>query len=340
MHSLTESACQPEDIAKAVEFLRAGQLVAFPTETVYGLGADASSAEALRRLYQAKGRPTDHPVIVHLHHAEQVHDWAQDVPEVLDALSAKFWPGPLTVVLKRKPHVLNQVTGGQDTVAVRLPNHPVARQLLQAFDGGLAAPSANKFGRLSPTLAVDVRNEFKSEVAMVLDGGSCEVGIESTIIDLSGGTPKILRPGMITALDIESVLGVPLFAREAASRNVDETDEVRVPGSLPSHYAPETKLALCASGSMEPIVSAYLEQNKTVALFHHTPHTISGEKYGAKLHSSLAPSTAAAYAHVLYHALRELDAIGANLILVEEPPSGAEWAGVWDRLRRAAAENS
>jgi L-threonylcarbamoyladenylate synthase len=195
------------DIERAVALLRAGELVAFPTETVYGLGADAANPAAVAKIFAAKGRPQDHPLIVHLDGAAQLDAWARDIPAYAFELAEAFWPGPLTLILKRQPGVPDAVTGGQDTVGLRVPGHPLALELLRAFGGGLAAPSANRFGRISPTTARHVREELGEAVAMVLDGGPCQVGIESTILDCTGGAPRILRPGMVGAPALGRVLG-------------------------------------------------------------------------------------------------------------------------------------
>src|SRR4249919_832993 len=191
------------EIARAAAILRAGGLVAFPTETVYGLGADASSPAALGRMFAAKGRPSDHPVIVHLQAGEDLTHWARNIPVVAQQLADHFWPGPLTLVLRRAAGVLDAVTGGQETVGLRTPSHPIAQRLLKAFGGGIAAPSANRFGRVSPTTAQHVRDELGDALDLILDGGPCEVGIESTIVDLSTGTPVLLRPGRIGVAEIE-----------------------------------------------------------------------------------------------------------------------------------------
>jgi L-threonylcarbamoyladenylate synthase len=314
-------------IARAAELLRAGELVSFPTETVYGLGADASNPEALRRLYQAKGRPKDHPVIVHLSGADEVKQWAASVPASLDALARRFWPGPLTVVLPRAAHVLDQVTGGQATVAVRVPAHALALALLREFKGGLAAPSANRFGRLSPTCALDVEREFGDTVAMVLDGGACEVGIESTILDLSGQSPRILRPGMILIEQIEQVLGVSVEEPGMA-----EAPSARAPGTLPAHYAPTTPLLLLPSSSLMQKVDALVAKDKSIAVlsFRSPAPAVPPQNWHQ------ARPDAGDYAHELYAALRKLDVAGADFILVEEPPEEAPWTAILDRLRRAA----
>src|SRR5574341_279088 len=218
------------DIEQAVAVLRAGGLVAFPTETVYGLGADASNAAAVRKIFEAKRRPAAHPLIVHLADAVQLANWAREVPEHARRLARKFWPGPLTLILKRAPRVSDVVTGGQETVAVRVPLHPVSQQLLARFGSGVAAPSANRHGRVSATTAEHVRREFGAEVNCVLDGGEARIGIESAIVDLSGVRPVLLRPGWVTAAEIESVLGTRLAS--------PDTGAPRAPGTLPVHYAP------------------------------------------------------------------------------------------------------
>ncbi len=247
MSPWSESTCN-----RAVELLRAGELVAFPTETVYGLGADASNPDAVQRIFTAKGRPANHPVIVHLAHGSQLHEWARDIPEVAWRLIEQFWPGPLTLILKRASSVPDVVTGGQDTVGVRCPAHPVAHALLQAFlaaggSGALAAPSANRFGRISPTRAQHVADEFGHSVPMIIDGGECEVGIESTILDLSRAYPVILRPGHISAREIERVTGVPVYLPDGRYAGEQQTSEpnqsnndVAVPHRPPIHAVVST----------------------------------------------------------------------------------------------------
>ncbi len=329
------TSVEQEQISKACQLLRNGDLVAFPTETVYGLGADASNTASLRKLYAAKGRPTDHPVIVHLHSVDQIADWAKHVPECLELLAKNFWPGPLTVVLPKADHVSLLVTGGQDTVALRIPSHPVALQLLKAFGGGLAAPSANKFGRISPTRAEDVTQEFGDEVAMVLDGGACQVGIESTILDLSGDQLRILRPGMIEAADLQAVSGLEIVTMPA---NSGGSEAVRVPGALPSHYAPVTKVKLISSRDLETHVGKYLDRGTKLAVLTlsraQNRRFASSHLMLARIEAPLDPER---YAHDLYHSLRELDKVGADLIVVEEIPEEPHWSGIRDRLRRAAA---
>lgn len=310
-----------EDIARGAELLRAGRLVAFPTETVYGLGADASNPAALERIFAVKGRPRSHPLIVHLGNAQWLDEWAIDVPPSARALAARFWPGPLTLILKRAPHVPDAVTGGQDTIGLRVPSHPIAHALLDAFGRGIAAPSANRFGRVSPTTADHVRADLGHDVDLVIDGGPCAVGIESTIVDLSRGAPVVLRPGAIAADAV----------RDVARGDVGTSSgpAPRVPGALAAHYAPRTPLELVASGDLDGAVESRARRGALAVLAFERPHALSA-------HVELAPRDPAAYAQMLYATLRRLDALGVTAILVEAPPDEPAWAAVNDRLRRAA----
>ncbi|HEX2826269.1 MAG TPA: L-threonylcarbamoyladenylate synthase [Burkholderiales bacterium] len=316
------------DIAKAVKVLKSGGLVAFPTETVYGLGGDASNVDAVKKIYTAKGRPRNHPLIVHLARVEQVSQWAQVFTSTAQLLAERYWPGPLTLIVKRAPHVNDLVTGGQDTVALRVPSHPVARALLEAFGGGVAAPSANRYGRVSATTAEHVRAEFGNTIDCVLDGGATDVGIESTIVDVSGDAPALLRPGHITARDLEATLGRALAAPGAASP--------RAPGTLAKHYAPQTPLMVMEADLVLELASSMARQGQKVAVLARSAlqPVLSGLTWVA------APRDAAGYAHDLYANLRALDVAGCNAILVEQPPLEAEWAAVLDRLMRAAAGSS
>ncbi len=315
------------EIERAVALLRAGELVAFPTETVYGLGADAANPAAVAKIFAAKGRPADHPLIVHLPSAARLSRWAREVPSEAEKLAAAFWPGPLTLILKRQPNVPDAVTGGQDTVGLRVPNHPLALELLAAFEGGIAAPSANRFGRISPTTAAHVREELGERVPLVLDGGACPVGIESTILDLSRGAPVLLRPGAIGAADIARVLG---RAPEAAA---PQSDTPRVSGSLDAHYAPRTPLQLVSSDGLLFALRNALVAGEKVAVLAPTAQAISHDRVSWKQ----SPAEPAGFAHDLYASLRELDALGCVRILVQQPPAGEAWLAVNDRLRRAAA---
>ena len=313
-----------DPVRSAVEILKAGGLVAFPTETVYGLGADASNAAAVRRIFAAKGRPPDHPLIVHLASAWEMQKWSREVPVAADILAERFWPGPLTLILKRAPGVLDEVTGHQDTVGLRVPSHPLAQALLVAFAGGIAAPSANRFGRISPTTAQHVRDELGDKVDFVLDGGACPVGIESTIVDLSSGMPVLLRPGRIGVDDIESLLH--------AHVSLDHTGAPRASGMLGAHYAPRCPLLLVASSGLEVAAHEQQRAGRSVAVWARRPKppTTAASWY-------VAPSDPFAYAHQLYATLRAVDGSAHDLIIVESPPETPAWAAVRDRLQRAAA---
>jgi len=312
------------DIERAAEILRGGGLVAFPTETVYGLGGDAANPVAVRRIFQAKGRPADHPLIVHLKGMEDLEQWAREIPAAARKLAEHFWPGPLTLIFPRDPRVIDEVTGGQDTVGLRVPSHPVARQLLEAFGGGIAGPSANRFGRLSPTSAQHVREELGQAVDLVLEGGVCDVGIESTIIDLSSGKPVLLRPGHIGSADIEAVLGAPV-ARSG-------THTPRAPGTLAAHYAPSLPTMLVPAIDLDRVVREQATSGPVAVLARHLRPR---DSRAALWHS--AATDAHAYAHDLYALLRFLDRSGCRTIVVESPPERPEWEAVRDRLLRAAA---
>jgi len=307
---------------QAVAALRRGEAVGMPTETVYGLAADASSPAAVRRIFALKGRPADHPLIVHIADAGQLDAWAREVPDAARRLAAVYWPGPLTLILHKQPGVPDEVTGGQATVGLRCPAHPMALALLRAFGGGLAAPSANRFGHISPTTAAHVREEFGEAVPVVLDGGESEVGIESTILDLSGETPRILRPGRITRAEIEAVVGH--VAEGGAS------DSPRASGTLEAHYAPRTPLLMLPRAALQDEARQQETLGKRVAV-------LALSELPPSLQGRALPAEPIAYAHGLYAGLRAIDALGANLLLVERPPEGPAWLAVHDRLRRSAA---
>jgi L-threonylcarbamoyladenylate synthase len=310
----------PTSIQQAVLLLRQGRLVAFPTETVYGLGADARNPDAVRRIFEAKGRPSTHPLIVHLASEVQMGDWARDVPAWASALAQSFWPGPLTLILPRGSGVPDAVTGGQDSVGLRMPAHPVARELLLGFGGGIAAPSANRFGRVSATTALHVAEEFGDEVALVLDGGACRVGIESTIVDCTGDAARLLRPGGIAAEALEGVLGYPPLAASA--------DAPRASGTLASHYAPRTPTELQPPEALAARVAKLGERCGVIARTVRRPADFNGIWLEA-------PGDAESYARGLYARLRELDQAGLPAIVVEAPPRTPEWLAVNDRLQRA-----
>ena len=313
------------ELDKAVAILRRGGLVAFPTETVYGLGADAGNPAAIGKLYAAKGRPADHPVIVHLADMSQLALWTREITPVARTLARRFWPGPLTMILKRAPGVRDDVTGGQDTVGIRIPSHPIAHALLEKFGGGVAAPSANRFGRVSATLAEHVRLEFGAAVDHVFDGGRCEFGIESTIVDATGEAPVLLRPGHITARDIEQAAGAELGVPTARSP--------RAPGTLAAHYAPVTPLLIMENDLLLELAATLARQGKRVAVLARSARqpVLPGITWLA------APMDAQAYAHDLYANLRTLDAAQCDAIMVEQLPLLPAWAAVNDRLVRAAA---
>jgi L-threonylcarbamoyladenylate synthase len=322
-------------IAEAAALLRAGDIVGMPTETVYGLAADALDPQAVNKIFTAKGRPADHPLIVHLPSAEHLPQWAAAIPKDVIALARAFWPGPLTLILKRAPEVPDEVTGGQDTVGVRVPSHPVALALLRAFDGGLAAPSANRFGRISPTTAAHVREELGERVAMILDGGACAVGIESTILDFSRDVPEILRPGAIGPEDIARIIGRRPRVRGEIEQapSADAASPVpRVSGALAAHYAPRTPLRLIEPALLADEAAALAGEGSRVAvLAHSTP-----DPQDPRLTWRSLPAEPTAYAQGLYASLRALDAVGADFILIEALPGGPGWRAVADRLGRAA----
>ncbi|QEI05279.1 threonylcarbamoyl-AMP synthase [Pigmentiphaga aceris] len=344
----------PEAIAQAVSVLRAGGLVGFPSETVYGLGGDASQGDAVARIFAAKGRPNDHPVIVHVAPGADLTRWAREVPPLAQTLIDAFWPGPLTLVMARADGVLDAVTGGQDTVAVRCPSHPVAQALLVAFEGGLAGPSANRFGHVSPTTAQHVDGDFGSELTMILDGGPCQVGIESTIVDVTRDQPVLLRPGHISAQALEQALGQPVLTRaqaeaqiaarvqaeirndasgSSAAESADDAEQAalpRVSGALAAHYAPRTPLALVASDRLADVLAAEVAAGRRVGVWSVASLAPAG---GTWLQ---APTDPEAYAYELYAVLRRLDLLALDRLLIETPPAGPAWAGIHDRLGRAA----
>ncbi|GAB2766111.1 L-threonylcarbamoyladenylate synthase [Streptomyces bullii] len=313
------------DIEKAAGVLRAGGLVAFPTETVYGLGANAEDAAAVARVFQVKGRPPSHPLIVHIGGAQQLGDWVGDVPATARLLAECFWPGPLTLVLRRGRRVSLEATGGLETVAVRVPAHPVALALLSAFGGGVAAPSANRFGSVSPTTADHVRGELGDAVGFVLDGGPCEVGVESTIVDATGEIPSVLRPGGVTREDLEAVLSCPVA--------VHSTSRVRVPGQHPSHYAPRARVVLVEPEKVVAEAELAQELGHQVGVF--LPPSLADAP--VKAHAVVSvPSSMAAYARGLYGFLRDLDQQGCDLIVASLPVEEGLGLAIANRLRRAA----
>jgi L-threonylcarbamoyladenylate synthase len=311
-------------VQRAVELLRRGGLLGLPTETVYGLAADAENELAVRRIFAVKGRPSTHPLIVHLGSAEAVSGWVAELPSEAEALAAAFWPGPLTLVLPRSRRASDVVTGGQGTVAVRVPAHPVALAVLRAFGGGLAAPSANRFGQVSPTRAAHVIADLGGEVDLVLDGGPCSVGVESTIVDLSGGAPTLLRPGGVALEAVEDILHRRVSLQPA--------DEVRAPGMLPSHYAPRAGLVLATRAEAVARAEALVRDGRRVALCGPT----SLAPPAGVVHLP-APDEVALLARGLFELLRSVDAAAVDVAVVVVPGEAGLGLAVLDRLRRAAA---
>ena len=316
----------PDDLSKAARLLREGGLVAFPTETVYGLGADATNEAAVRKVYAVKGRPYDHPLIVHLAGAYQLELWARDVSPLAMKAARVCWPGPLTLVLKKQQHVSDVLTGGQDTIALRVPRHPIAQKLLEAFGGGIAAPSANKFTHISPTTASAVFEELDDAVDMILDGGACEVGLESTILDLSGDEPIILRPGMLSKEAIEQVLGCAVTTR------VQDVPVPRVPGHHHLHYAPKTKTQLIKTAEITSYLQSLPDDALPVVCVAHSPTSFPHIDHVQWVNM---PSEPVAYAHDIYRTLRALDTEHYKQILIEAIPEDAAWNAIQDRLSKA-----
>jgi L-threonylcarbamoyladenylate synthase len=305
-----------------VEVLRAGDLVVFPTETVYGLGANASDPAAVRKIFQVKGRPADHPVIVHLDNPRYLHRWVSNMPAAAEKLAARFWPGPLTLILPKAEKVNDIVTGGQDSIGIRVPSHPIAQQLLTAFGGGIAAPSANRFGRLSPTKPEHVRDELGAAIQVILDGGESPIGLESTIVSCLGNEARLLRPGFITRSQLEQVVG-----KLAVGGVVP-----RVSGDRRLHYAPSTPLAIVASDDLERYAGEFVARQEKVAVLAMRP-PLDTQRNMTWINAGKKPD---AYAHNLYNHLRTLDSAGCARILVQELPADERWAAILDRLQRAS----
>src|SRR5688572_708089 len=313
-----------DEIGQAARLLASGGLVAFPTETVYGLGAAADDPAAVARVFKVKGRPTGHPLIVHVADADALAGLTPEVSEAAVRLAERFWPGPLTLVVARGTSVLPSVTGGQDTVAVRVPNHPVALALLEAFGRPIAAPSANRFGAVSPTTAAHVRADLGGAVDLVLDGGACAVGLESTIVDLTGGSPRVLRPGGVPVEALSDALGEPVA--------VGSRDGIRAPGGLASHYAPDARVFLCEPDELDSRVAELSGQGARVAVLAPADVVIPGAA-----RARLVVAEPSAYARALYAALRDFDARGMDVVLAVPPPTAGLGRAILDRLSRAAA---
>ncbi|MDB6095990.1 MAG: uncharacterized protein JWM09_268 [Francisellaceae bacterium] len=317
---------ESEAIALSVSYLKQGKLVAFPTETVYGLGADANNEQAVKQVFEIKGRPLNHPLIVHIHSIDALGQWAIDIPPEAYKLAQHFWPGPLTLILKKHPKVLPIITGFQDTIAIRIPKHPRALELLKSFNGGLVGPSANRYGRISPTSSFAVQQELGSKLDYILEGGSCEIGIESTIVQIENNNINILRLGSISSADISAVLGKEV--------SVLKKSDITVPGDKLSHYAPLKPLFLIDYQKLLKTLD-YLSQHsiKFGLLFYSKDLKNILPKTTQNIQSLDNPNI---YARDLYHNLRTLDESEVKFILVESLPSQPEFAAIHDRLNRAA----
>lgn len=328
----------PNMITKAAAILHRGGLVAFPTETVYGLGADAQNEAALRAIFRVKARPQDHPLIVHLASQAHLEAWARDISPAARALAQAFWPGPLTLVLNKQPGVLDLLTAGQPTIGLRIPKHPLAQALLQTFGKAIAAPSANKFTHISPTTAAAVEQELGTAVDLIIDGGNCAIGLESTIVDMSGTTPVILRPGMITAEEIGAVLGHAIFPASSATAT-------RAPGMHHLHYAPNTRTLLQTATDIYAYLRNCSQSNFTqtvsMSIMIHSQDLLTAITREIKLpdHITLLPMPANAndYAHDLYHLLRLQDQRNLDQIIIETVPNDPNWDAIRDRLFKATA---
>jgi L-threonylcarbamoyladenylate synthase len=323
----------PQSITAAAQALQRGELLGLPTETVYGLAADAGNDAAVAKIFEAKGRPANHPLIVHVASAQGVQRFASHVPDFAQKLIDAFWPGPLTLILPRRPEVAAVAAGGQNSVGLRCPSHPVAHAVLQSAEAlgvfGVAAPSANLFGRVSPTTAAHVADEFGDKL-LIIDGGACDVGIESTIVDCTRASPVLLRPGVITPQQLSEVCGVTVI-----TPNAPDTDAPRASGTLESHYAPHAMVCLMTAEQIEQALTSAPVASDRVAVWSrsavHAPVA-----WGKHLMCDVMPADALQCAHDLFAQLRDFDRQGATQIWVETPPTDVSWDGVRDRLTRAA----
>lgn len=351
-----------KQLIQAIEILSSGGIVAIPTETVYGLAADATNPTALKKIFAAKNRPADHPLIVHIANVDQLAYWAQEIPDYAHKLATAFWPGPMTLILRKQDHVLDIITGGQNTVGLRIPQHPIAQKILQSLSAsstgnqaiGLAAPSANSFGQISPTLAKHVQQDLGNKIDLIIDGGICSVGIESTIIDCTSDQPKILRPGMISEEDINKTLDsnsqgiLPITHTSNTSQDLldSNTTPLRVSGCLASHYAPKTQTVLISANQLENYCSSL---NNYTVLSRHKPKLKKVKLYDSRLPTSfvnptehpqnwiLMPEDHHAYAHSLYEQLHFADQLNSQQIIIEDvPENNMHWAGIRDRLLKAS----
>lgn len=321
------NANKKEDISIAADLLKSGDLVAVPTETVYGLAADARNPEAVKKIFTAKNRPVDHPLIVHIASYEKLHEWAKNISPLAHVLAKHFWPGPLTLLLHKADSVNTVVTGGLDTIALRVPANKALLSLLNIIDTGLAAPSANPHKKISPTIAKHVMDGLSGKIAAVLDGGPCDVGLESTILDLTGLEPRILRPGPITQKMLEDVLHMNVLVAEKHAQ--------KVAGNMEVHYQPHTSTMLMPLEEIKAYVAQSANKDKKIAIMHYS----NFEAQESNVCHMKVPCDKSGYAQNMYHAMHSLDAVNADLIIIESPPSDPEWADVLDRLSKAASKN-
>jgi Sua5/YciO/YrdC/YwlC family protein len=326
LNTLLLDANDLDDRQRALSLLRQGELVAVPTETVYGLAADARQPDAVAKIFAAKNRPANHPLIVHVAGVEALSAWADPVPQTALELAAAFWPGPLTLLLHKAPHVNSVVTGGRDTIGLRVPDHPVLLNLLRELDTGLAAPSANPHKQLSPTSAAQVLAGLGGRIAAVLDGGTCRVGLESTIVDLTTDTPRILRSGPLTRQQLEAVLGQPVLQ--------PQQHEVAVAGNMKVHYQPRTPLYVLSRDELLDRLKQRAGARLAIVWYGSMPDSFDGS---VVLSARTMPTDKAAYASALYRELHELDSLQADAILLERPPQDEDWLDVNDRLSKASA---
>ncbi|MFC3031575.1 L-threonylcarbamoyladenylate synthase [Pseudoalteromonas fenneropenaei] len=320
----TEKLAGWDGLNQAAELLQQGELVAVPTETVYGLAADARQPEAVAKIFHAKGRPADHPLIVHIADVAELSEWTTTVPAYAHTLAAAFWPGPLTFILPKAPHVSDIVTGGHPSVGVRCPSHPLMLALLKQLGTGLAAPSANPYKKISPTTAEQVLYGLNGKISAVLDGGACEVGLESTIVDLTTDTPRILRAGPITRQQLEAVLGCTVEQPKQHSEAVS--------GNVKAHYQPNTPLLVLPQAEL--LAKLHTANEKTAVMYYS--EQVALQVQGQTLLTLKLAADKARYAQSLYYALHQLDQSEANEIWLEQPPSDDAWSDVQDRLARAA----
>lgn len=316
-------------IKKAAFIIKSGGTVAFPTETVYGLGADASNHKAVERIYEIKGRPKGHPLIVHIANFDQVKEWACDIPPFAKTLADAFWPGPLTLILKKNPIVSSSAAGGQQTIGLRIPNNPIALQLLREFNGGIAAPSANRFGKISPTTAEHVQQDLGSRIDMIIDGGRCKQGIESTIIDLSCSQPRLLRPGAIPSDAINNLLKT--FDTVLSTESHTNKNTPQVPGILAAHYAPQAALFFIDSSALIDTIKNNHSKKYKIIVLAQCKQDINRDN----VTWISMPISASDYAHELYAQLHFADALNPNIIIVEKPPIENDWIAIHDRLTKA-----